>query len=287
MASSTVVVAASSAALTADGTSVGYVTIASTSTFFVGALVYLSSTTQVSQAFRIADIPDATRIGLRANNGINYGHVDVSAYLVADSAHIWQDSQLVEGQITLDGSTLAVTNETISGNLTVTGANTVSGVETINNNLVVTGNASIGGNTTLTGTLGVGGATILSSTLSVAAATTLSTTLGVTGKTTLNGGEVVHFNPQAGAAYIALASDQIIGMSDDAIRTVSIPGGSPAGTLYTIKDTSGSVTVGHTITITTTAGNIEGIGSFVITPGTNTSVSVFSDGTNYWIMCKL
>jgi hypothetical protein len=87
-------------------------------------------------------------------------------------------------------------------------------------------------------------------------------------------------------AYVGLATDNCIFMSNDAVRTVSLPGASPAGTQYQVIDNSGSVTAGHTITVSPTSGTIHGAGTSVITPGTNKSILVMSDGTNYWLLSK-
>jgi hypothetical protein len=99
-------------------------------------------------------------------------------------------------------------------------------------------------------------------------------------------GEIVQTNQQSGSSYVALASDNCIFMSQDSLRTVSIPGASPAGTTYQVIDNSGSSTAGHTITVTATSGNIHGAASAVITPGTNKSLLLMSDGANYWLLSK-
>ena len=97
-------------------------------------------------------------------------------------------------------------------------------------------------------------------------------------------GTVYGFTLQAGGSYSAKNYDHVIGMSSDAARKVTIPGNSPAGTHYIIIDTSSSANPGHTITVTASAGMINGIANAVITPGTNKALEVISDGKNYWII---
>ena len=104
------------------------------------------------------------------------------------------DSVVSSGNLTFDGSTLAVTGDTtVSGTTTVTGATTLNDATQINSTLGVTGAATLGNTLAVTagatvgGTLGVTGATTLSDTLGVTGATTLSDTLTVAGTTTLQG----------------------------------------------------------------------------------------------------
>lgn len=108
------------------------------------------------------------------------------------------------------------------------------------------------------------------------------------GTTSNSGGEVKAYNSQSGTSYSAASSDRYIAMSNDAIRTVTLPGAAPAGTEYTIQDTSGSVNATHTVTVGAASGSVKsgGAATAVITPGASGSISVFSDGTNYWITAK-
>jgi hypothetical protein len=97
-------------------------------------------------------------------------------------------------------------------------------------------------------------------------------------------GVVYGFTSQSGVSYTAKDYDHVIGMSQDAARTVTLPGTRPAGTHYVVIDTSGSNDPSHTITVTPAAGRINGAASAVITLGTNKALEVISDGTNYWII---
>jgi hypothetical protein len=104
-----------------------------------------------------------------------------------------------------------------------------------------------------------------------------------------SGGYVASNTLVTGSSYTALSSDFVILMNDDAARTLSLPQ-SPAGQWYIVVDDSGSTTAGHTITISTTAGVLWVAGatasSLVITPGTTSTVSVMSDGTNFYLMSR-
>ena len=103
-------------------------------------------------------------------------------------------------------------------------------------------------------------------------------------------GVVYGFTSVSDGTYIAKNYDHVIAMSNDAARTVTIPGKRPAGTHYIIIDTSGSANAGHTITVTSSLGCINAVGCIngaanaVITPGTNKALEVISDGANYWII---
>lgn len=106
-------------------------------------------------------------------------------------------------------------------------------------------------------------------------------------------GRVASFNFQTatGTSYVVENRDEIIALSDDAARTVTLPHAAGAGTCFTIRDISGSSTSGHTITISVaTSGNIDGASTYVITPGSSSGqslmVQLVSDGTNYWSIAK-
>jgi hypothetical protein len=96
-----------------------------------------------------------------------------------------------------------------------------------------------------------------------------------------------NFQTATGTSYTVAAKDEIVGMSDDATRTLTLLHAAAAGTCITVRDTSGSSTSGHTITISVaTSGNIDGASTYVITPGTSLCVQLVSDGTNYWSIAK-
>lgn len=97
------------------------------------------------------------------------------------------------------------------------------------------------------------------------------------------GGVVSSYVSKSTTSYVTAATDRYVAMSDDAARTISatIP---PAGATLTVVDTSGSSTSAHTITLTAATGTLHGNG--VITPGTNTAMSLLSDGTDLWLLFK-
>ena len=99
-------------------------------------------------------------------------------------------------------------------------------------------------------------------------------------------GVVYGFTSQSGDKYPAKNWDHVIGMSQNAQRTVTLPGKRPAGTHYIIIDTSGAGSADgqNTITVITAAGSINGSNKAVITPGRNRAMEVISDGANYWII---
>jgi hypothetical protein len=104
-------------------------------------------------------------------------------------------------------------------------------------------------------------------------------------------GVVYGFTSQSDASYSANNYDHVIGMSKDDARTVTIPWKRPAGTHYIIIDTSRTLTAAHTISVTGSMGPkgeppplINDAPNAVITPGTNKTLEVISDGTNYWII---
>lgn len=93
---------AAHAALTADGGSNGYVQVANNALFPVGAKVWLSSSTVTGVNCIVTDLVGTTQVGLRfiptfAKAGIApaYGKSNCSAYLVANSAALDIDAQLV------------------------------------------------------------------------------------------------------------------------------------------------------------------------------------------------
>jgi hypothetical protein len=88
---------ATHAALTADGTSKGFVTVADNSQFLVGAQLWLNASGQPAVRCIITDQEsDGVTIGLRfITSFINYGRSDLSAYTVAASATLDMDEQVV------------------------------------------------------------------------------------------------------------------------------------------------------------------------------------------------
>jgi hypothetical protein len=97
-------------------------------------------------------------------------------------------------------------------------------------------------------------------------------------------GVVYGFKSVSDQQYNANNWDHVIGMSNDAPRTVNIPGKRPAGSHYVIIDISGAVDAGHTITVVPSLGRINSASNAVITPGTNRALELVSDGTDYWII---
>lgn len=76
------------------------------------------------------------------------------------------------------------------------------------------------------------------------------------------------------------ATDRYIALSHDHTRVVTLLA-LPAGTALTFMDTSGSSTSANTITFTGTP-TINATAT--ITPGTNTTCTLLSDGANYWLV---
>lgn len=87
---------AKSAAFTANGTSGGVVTVASTAGFYPNARAYLSGTDLSGMEVEIVKILDGFTMAVRqVSNVPNYGFTDVSAYTTAKSATIVQPPQTV------------------------------------------------------------------------------------------------------------------------------------------------------------------------------------------------
>jgi hypothetical protein len=80
--------------------------------------------------------------------------------------------------------------------------------------------------------------------------------------------------------YTALISDRVI--LDNASGTVHLNSALPAGTTFTIKNTS----VNGTLIVLPTSGLIDGQASFSMTSGFGNlpSIDVVFDGTNWWIL---
>jgi len=108
-------IAATAVPLSGDGTSAGYVTVASAVGLFVTAVVNLSSATEEGGEYVIVSISGG-QIGLRVNDSQNFGLSDVSAFHVADSARLDVPAQLIYGDtqpdpldaLSYDGETLDV-----------------------------------------------------------------------------------------------------------------------------------------------------------------------------------
>jgi hypothetical protein len=120
-------------------------------------------------------------------------------------------------------------------------------------------------------------------------AVTVGSWPGVFSSLTTTGGRIKNYQTYSGTSRVATASDDIIAMSGVSVRTVTLPGASPAGTEYTIVDSSGTATSTNTITVGASSGSVKSGGSAtaVITPGTSGSLTAVSDGTNYWITAKI
>jgi hypothetical protein len=83
-------------AFTANGTSLGVVTIASTCGFYIKQAVVLQSSSQGELGFQIKNILSDTQLVVGpSNNKINSvpNYSDISAFLVADGASIWAPEQ--------------------------------------------------------------------------------------------------------------------------------------------------------------------------------------------------
>jgi hypothetical protein len=90
-----------SQALTGNGTATGYVTVADTTDFYIGARVLLRSATVAAAEYRIIE-KTATTLGLRLTSASGTGRSSCAAYLTADSAVVVQNVQMVFGPETLD-----------------------------------------------------------------------------------------------------------------------------------------------------------------------------------------
>jgi hypothetical protein len=98
-----IVCAQASAALSSNGDNTGYASVASNTPFFVGAIVFLRSTT-VTKRCIITELKSTTQVGLRFIADDNEkqlpiqvygGRSDLTAFTTANSATIFQESQLV------------------------------------------------------------------------------------------------------------------------------------------------------------------------------------------------
>jgi hypothetical protein len=150
----------------------------------------------------------------------------------------------------------------------------------------VDGTVTLSGYHGATAVVGVNGATHIYD-----SAGNIGVTVSSTGSLLHKGGivEKVNASSGAGTTYVASAHDRYILMTDDATRTASVPGASAAGQMFTFVDASGSVNAAHTITVSAASGSINsGSGATaILTPGTSSSLTLVSDGANYWIVDKL
>lgn len=106
------------AAFTADGTTLGVVTIADTTPFYKGAEAFLINTAGSAKRCKIMKITDATHLEVllipddighdasgnfasTAASWIGYGRSDISTYTVASGAKISQPAQLVRVEPTV------------------------------------------------------------------------------------------------------------------------------------------------------------------------------------------
>jgi hypothetical protein len=99
-------VVAASAAITVDGTSEGFVTVADPTVFFVGAQAWLVKAATESIEVKIVAVNFVGTIGLRLVNRVaagearhleqtSYGQSDMSAYLVLDGWYLFQPAQFI------------------------------------------------------------------------------------------------------------------------------------------------------------------------------------------------
>lgn len=96
-------VPAAGAALTANGTAVGLVTVADTTPFYAGALAWLSCNTPANMHVRITKILSATTmtVAMVLDSGSNVNNLsyaqgsDISAFTTAATARIDMPEQLV------------------------------------------------------------------------------------------------------------------------------------------------------------------------------------------------
>lgn len=88
------------AAVSADSTSGGYITVASNAGFVAGAEVTMSGTGKVTQHYEITDLKGTTQIGLRLvtypKRPQGFGRSDVSAYTLAAASKITQFPQVAQ-----------------------------------------------------------------------------------------------------------------------------------------------------------------------------------------------
>lgn len=87
-------------ALTANGGTDGYATVASNAAYAVGATVWIISDTEAALEGIVTDLSGATKIGFRAKPLVNrgsasYGRTSLAAYLTADNAKITQEAGVV------------------------------------------------------------------------------------------------------------------------------------------------------------------------------------------------
>lgn len=88
------------AALTVDGGSDGYITVADNTPFYPSAEAFLYSTNVTGQRVMITDLVGSTKIGIRflaefPNRVPTYGKSDCSTLKLADSAKISMPGQVV------------------------------------------------------------------------------------------------------------------------------------------------------------------------------------------------
>jgi hypothetical protein len=90
-------------ALSGNGDSAGYVTVASNAKYYPGAKVWLRSSTQESKQYIVTDLNGTTKIGLRevldsgdnTKRGPQYGRTPLTQWLTADGAQICQEPSTV------------------------------------------------------------------------------------------------------------------------------------------------------------------------------------------------
>lgn len=125
-----------SKALTVNGTSAGYLTVADNTNLVLNAICFLGGTGLTTMTVKIVELGASGLVGVRQDSNTNYGRTDVSAYTVAAGSTITMIApQVVEGAAAVDvgpgtddyidsnGSLVQIHEDTqILGSLTVTGA---------------------------------------------------------------------------------------------------------------------------------------------------------------------
>lgn len=107
---------AKSALLTANATTAGYATVASTVGFFLNQRVWISSDTEDSIECTIVDFLAGGLIGLRSVTSKGYGHTDLSVFDTVDNARLDAPQQVIYGEtqpnpldaFSYDGYTLSI-----------------------------------------------------------------------------------------------------------------------------------------------------------------------------------
>lgn len=121
--------------------------------------------------------------------------------------------------------------------------------------------------------------------LSDAGALSGLTALSVTGITTQNGGQVWKYTAPGAYPYTVLSSDMVIGVDTSSARTINLPNAPTTGTIYFIKDATGSAAT-NAISVTTPGGVvlIDDATTNTITGNNYMSRGYLFNGTKYLIL---